>query len=201
MIGFLAEKITDFFIENNIIKDDEKSIYKYGSEITLSTALGFILVLVTSILSKNIINGITFLVCFGSVRIFSGGYHASTYLKCNLGLINTFILILIIQNSIASDNDNLLHIVIVVISFVIISIMSPIENKNKPLSDNENKRYKKICIILSIAWTLLSMILLMLNIKVYLIISITMFTNAILMIAEKIKQKLKEKENNEHENC
>jgi len=187
LIGFLAEKITDFFIKNNIIGVDDRPIYKYGSEIILSTMLGVILILIIGVLTKNITESVMFLLCFVSIRVFSGGYHANTYLKCNLIFIGVFILILILKNIVPNNIKIYIAVSLLAISGFVVALFSPVENKNKPLGNDEKIKNQKKSIFLSIIWTVIAIILLIFNIKLYIIIPITMFAIAISMIVEKIK--------------
>ena len=187
---FFAEKITDFFIKNNIVAADDRPIYKYGTEITLSTILGFFIVLTIGALSNNIINSVIFLFCFASIRIYSGGYHANTYLKCNVIYTSLFIIILILANTVFMNIDIYFNIILLITSVVFISIFSPIENKNKPLTAAEKTKNKKKSIFVSLIWAILSLILYVFHFKIYSIIVITMFVITILMIIEKTNQKI-----------
>ena len=186
MIGFLAEKAADFLVTKNIIEQDEKSVYKYGAEITLSTLLGFALILTVGAFSNNIIESVMFLLCCVSIRIYSGGYHADTYLQCNLTFISIFAAILLVKAIIPHNIVIYAAAAMSVLSFAIIFILSPVENKKKPLTSGEKVKYKKKSIILSVMWTLAALVLYIMNMQTYSAIPITMFTIAILMVVEKI---------------
>ena len=81
LINYLADVITDFCVENKIIPADERAIYKYGAEITISTLVGLFSILLVGVITGNIFESLMFLVCYVSVRIFAGGYHATTYYR------------------------------------------------------------------------------------------------------------------------
>ena len=186
MIEFLAEKITEYFLAKNIILSENKAIYKYGAEITISSLVGYILILMIGIVTHSFLNSIIFLLCFSSIRIFSGGYHADTYLKCNAKFVLLYFAIIGAEKIFPIKIAMYVGVLMVITSVLIMLILSPIENKNKPLTLEEKKEYRKKSIFLLIFWVLIGLVLLALDIKIWLIIFLTVFSIAISMVAEKI---------------
>lgn len=90
MINHISKIITNFFLQQKSISEDEKEIYQYGVEITISSILNILLILLLSILVRSVLSGIVFLVCFIYVRRYTGGYHAETYFRCNSALCITY---------------------------------------------------------------------------------------------------------------
>jgi accessory gene regulator protein AgrB len=87
-------------------------------------------------------------------------------------------------------------LILTIFSLIILFIFSPVENKNKPLTESEIEKYRKRSIILGIAWGLLSVLMLFIKLNTSRSISLTLFSTAILMIAE-INKKQKEFKNYE----
>ncbi len=83
MIKKLSTLISNQFVKRNIISEDAQDVYTYGVEITISSLIGFILVTTIGIIFKSLMQAIIFYVIFVALRSITGGYHASTYLKCN----------------------------------------------------------------------------------------------------------------------
>lgn len=189
LIRYLADRITDYFIRERIIPVEDKNIYRYGSEITISTFLGIGAIILIGIICNHIFDSILFLLCFIPIRIYAGGYHADTYLKCNLIFASVFISFLFIKNIIPPQFDFLISIFIMTASIIVIIIFSPIENKHKPLYGNEKIKYKKISIAVSSAWCVISIILYILSVTIYLSVALTLFIIAASMVVEKIKNK------------
>ena len=191
MIKYLADRITDYFIKEEIISIEEKNIYRYGSEVTISTILGISLIILIGLLSGQVSGSILFLLCFIPTRVYTGGYHADTYLECNLSFCAIFIVYLAVKNNIPARFDFFISITLIAVSLIIISVLSPVENKYKPLCEKEKIKYKVISIIISSGLSILAVISYMLKIGIYTSISLTLFFIAILMIAEKINIKKK----------
>ena len=61
-----------------------EAVYIYGAELLFSTALAAFSILLISFLAGKLFFGILFILIFVSLRIFVGGYHASTYRNCFL---------------------------------------------------------------------------------------------------------------------
>ena len=79
------------------------------------------------------------------------------------------------------------------LSAAVICILAPVENRNKPLTSGEKIKYKKKSVLLSVIWTLAALAMYIMDMQVYSAVPITMFTIAILMVVEKIKQNFKSK--------
>lgn len=97
MINYISKMITNFFLQQESISEDEKEIYQYGVEITISSILNILFVLLLSILFRSLLSGIVFLMCFIYVRRYTGGYHAETYFRCNSALCITYIVVFLIS--------------------------------------------------------------------------------------------------------
>ena len=97
MIILLSQKITSFLERNMSIESDMIDIYRYGIEVTLSSLLNITLVFTAGVLTGDILAGITFLGVFILLRSFTGGYHATTYMRCNTVMILTFLSVKIIS--------------------------------------------------------------------------------------------------------
>ena len=84
MINKISTLISNQFIKHKIISEDTKDIYKYGMEITISSLIGLIIVALVGIIFKALLQAMIFYVIFIVLRSTTGGFHATTYLKCNI---------------------------------------------------------------------------------------------------------------------
>ena len=58
MIQLLSKKILAFITKNTKIPIDETDVYKYGIEITISSVLNIVLIIILSLLLGNFVSGI-----------------------------------------------------------------------------------------------------------------------------------------------
>ena len=88
MIARISKMIANYLFKSEIISEHESEIYIYGFETILSGIIDLFITLFLGLLSKSLINSIVFFLMFVSMRIYTGGYHANTYLKCkDIGLL------------------------------------------------------------------------------------------------------------------
>lgn len=84
IITFLGKSISHFLCEKKVIAEQEVEIYQYGFEILISTALGLLITMAVGIVLHMFFLSVLYYVIFVTVRQWTGGYHADSYLKCNL---------------------------------------------------------------------------------------------------------------------
>lgn len=94
MIKRLSIRMTNKLIHEGVINEQYYDLYKYGIEITISSIIGFLLILVIGVICQNIICSLIYYVIFVCLRMLTGGFHATSYLKCNslFCLITIFVL-------------------------------------------------------------------------------------------------------------
>lgn len=188
-MNYLVSQIVNFITEQDVISDesDVQDFYRYGIEISISSLLNIVLVVIAGILIHHIIESIVFLTLFILIRSFTGGYHADTYFRCHLLMCTTFILTAL-ANSIFSNKFSLLIIIVLIcVTELIVSILGPIENKNKPIDDSKRIKLKIIGIVITLIINCTGLFLS----RSYLgtMIILTTFLIALLMIAAKIKER------------
>lgn len=182
----LVSRILDFMINNNVISTEsyELDFYRYGIEITLSSLINVILIFLIGIIAHRIYSSIIFLVVFILMRSLTGGFHADTYLKCNLITSLSFILLLVVYEIITKHFSLNVVIFIAILQSIIIALLSPIENINKPIGSKVV--YKIISTVLSLSLSILSIVLIINGINIGLIVLLTLALVSILMVFAKL---------------
>lgn len=182
MIKKLSTLISNQFVKRNIISEDAQDVYTYGVEITISSLIGFILVTITGVIFKSLMQAMIFYVIFVALRSMTSGYHASTYLKCNtiFSFISSFTLLF----SKASSKIHLSVGIITLFFLPAVAIflwLAPIENPNKPIEKKKRIYWKMSAVIVSVLLYILS-ILLYINQHIFesAVVIITVFVVSIL---------------------
>ena len=157
MIILLSQKITSFLERNMSIESDMIDIYRYGIEVTLSSLLNITLVFTAGVLTGDILAGITFLGVFILLRSFTGGYHATTYMRCNTVMILTFLSVKIISVFLVRQVLSTKLLFLFMFLFPII-IFSPVKNVHKVLSEQKRKINRILAIITYIVLSALSVV-------------------------------------------
>lgn len=202
MISYLSKKLSSFFIENNIIQAEDRKVYDYSIEILLSTMMNFVAVAILAILFGRIPETVCFLIGFMPLRSVAGGYHARNHLRC-LAILMTAYFIFIITLSVTPEWLTVIIIsVSTICSVLFIFLLAPVEDKNKPLSEDEKKIFKKksrmtiLCYSLAVAVIQLVPVLRVFalsivigNLTVSLSLLASLIRNKIsVMLAERVKQ-------------
>ena len=192
----IAHSFADYLCERKIIKPELHEIYVYGAELFFSSIITTALILLMGSLLGEIIKSIVFIAAFTLLRRFTGGYHASTYLKCKVITILAFLA------SLFSSQLFIvywwMYIMLLVTGNAIIFIIAPIENPNKPLDDADRLRFRRLSHVTFSAMTLCGLLSeFWLHIESR-ILFFSLLTVLVLMIIPKIK---KGATSNETESC
>ena len=148
MFRHLAEDIAFLLITRKIVKIEERDIYVYGLEVLLLNGSLLLLYLLISWLSGTMINFLAYMMFFFPLRIFSGGYHASTSEKCFVASTIMYIISVVIVKLLPDLYQDCYWTFTLIISVIIILIFAPLVNVNNPLNEFQRKRNRIIVLFL-----------------------------------------------------
>ena len=142
----ISSGIADMLWTQGIIQEDDIDKCKYGIDLFISSFLEIISILVIAAILGNFIETILLFVFFIPLRIYAGGYHADTKLKCYLISLVMYGFSYAIAKIVPSELFALINVVGTVFSLIIVLIKAPIIHTNKTVNDIERKNYRKISI-------------------------------------------------------
>lgn len=186
-------------LSNCIIKSVSKSIdidpefydyYKYGIEITISSIINISLILLFGLIIGSFLSAVCFLLCVIPLRQFCGGYHASTYFRCNSTFLLAFLIDYLIARILALVNIplNILE-TISLISVIPIILYAPVPNVHKSKNQVRDKKCHVISVILGVVISIISLLFFEANLFVSSLIITSQATVSILIILEIILQR------------
>lgn len=190
-MNWITSHILTYMVNAKVIPNEQKYLdfYRYGLEITISTVLNFVLILLIGIATQHLIESFVFLFSFVLLRMCAGGYHANTYLGCNLIMCTSFLSLIIIYDFIITKIDILFAAVSLVLFLSVAVAFCPVEHINKPInSESKRKKLKVLTIIVGFAFSTIGAILIYKNINIGVIILLTQILVSVLIIAEKIRK-------------
>ena len=182
----LAIKFVNRLISSSIIKKEDAEIYIYGFKEIVFVALNLITTIFIGLIFNKIFEVILFMITYIPIRVYAGGYHARTKLRCYifsvLMLISVcYILKLYLLKSYLSIG------ILAIISSGIILYLAPVEDKNKILDEIEIEVYTKRTIRnLIIVLIVLCITLIFNKINLSACICISLLCNGIMLILGKI---------------
>ncbi|HHU89594.1 MAG TPA: accessory gene regulator B family protein [Clostridiaceae bacterium] len=149
MLQKFSEQFTDFLLMKGIIESENREIYTYGFVALFSTAINTIIVLTIGIIAGIILESIFFVLMFGILRVYCGGYHAETHISCVLIFIGIYIAAMAIARLLPIEAQSVFSVFAGIISFFLIFLLAPIEHKNKPFIDDEEIKFRRMSRIIA----------------------------------------------------
>lgn len=155
-----SSKLIEFFVSNDLIKNEDKEIYKYAVNIILSSLIHIATVMIIGLCFNLFIESLVFYFSFIAIRKFAGGYHAKTPVRCYLFSFASNIIILCLVKWLSSNNTLFIFIFIIfeLLCVVLILLISPLDTENNPLTGQEKKMYRMLTSIITIFIFIISLL-------------------------------------------
>lgn len=169
-IAKLSRRIGDNLVRSNVVKAEDAEIYIYGINQILISVLNVFSALIIGLIFGVFFEILVFMAVYIPLRSYAGGYHARTPLRCYI-----FSVIMLIAVSLGLKYlciAEWVYYVIFALVIIIICVLSPVEDRNKPLDEIEHKIYKKRTIFVVVA-----------ELTIALLLKLVMFDNLFIAIA------------------
>lgn len=137
------EKFVSTMVEREIVKKDDKEIIIYGINTGIEIIINIITTIILGLIFRLIFESIIFLISFSAIRIYAGGYHAKTALRCYFMSSGTIAVILSIVKFTPIEYIVSISIILLLLSTAIIVRYAPVETSNKSLDEKEQKHYRR----------------------------------------------------------
>lgn len=150
----MLNKCADFCVrlleKHYSIDCDDRPIYVYGFELLFSTLFSLSSVTLISCLLGHAAYALFFVLFFFTLRLFCGGYHASTYAKCFLITNLTFLSTIAYTEIVLRLDLTPIMPFLFLLAAAVIWIFSPVKNENHPCSEKTFRKNKIIsrCLII-----------------------------------------------------
>lgn len=144
MIQAMAQKIGGTFVKRSIIKEEDIKVYTHGLELMLSELISSILVITIGITMGKTMEVLLYLVTFTCIRVYAGGYHASSYRNCITIFCVCAYFIFVLTGWMHQMRSLEVIAVALIIADIIIFLLAPVEDRRKSLDRQERRRYQNI---------------------------------------------------------
>jgi len=146
-----------------IIQEEDIDTCRYGLDVFISSSLEIVSILIIAALVGNLFEAVLLFVAFIPLRVYAGGYHADTRLKCYVISLGVYGLLTLLTLMISKEVYATVNIILTLTALVTVLTSAPVIHKNKSVSEVERKHYRKfsitICLIESIIILILTVIL------------------------------------------
>ena len=156
----LSRRFVEFMLENKIIPEQDKEIYRFGCVLMVRIILNVLTLLFIGTCFNMIVESITFLICSLMLRSYSGGFHSDNPVICFLiSVLATISMLFVIKSGMWSVQFSC---ALIVLSIGVILRYAPVEHKNKPLEEIERKIYRKrlwgiVCVLIFVMFMFIFM--------------------------------------------
>jgi len=120
--------------------------YYYGFQIIIGGINKFILLIISGLLLNILPQLLLTTLSFVPLRLFSGGLHLNNYTKCLYFSLLTFIVFGLLAKYIILNQ--FITMLIFIFVFILILIYAPVEHPNRPLKENEKRKFKVIALFI-----------------------------------------------------
>ncbi len=151
MITKLAETAANVLCKYDTVTQDNRELYIYGFYILISKTLYFLVAVILGIIFKIVLESVAFYIMFAVIREYAGGIHASTECACMI-FTSLSLFVCTVAMKVCIDYSLLaLPIIELILSAMCILALSPLDTKEKQLTEEEKKVYRrKTCLFMAI---------------------------------------------------
>lgn len=143
MITKLASNITEALCALAVIEDEDRELYIYGFFVLLSHGFFFVISAIFGILFGTLWESIVFYIMFSILRRYAGGFHASRESICTLCTTIALFMSSAGISILEKAGGVVLPLLMIVLGTVVISLLSPLDSEEKPLTQNECQYYRR----------------------------------------------------------
>ena len=137
----MTRRILEWLYKLGYVNESNDKIIELGLQRIKSTFASITFLAIVSWLMGDIIVGLLFELTYIPIRIYAGGYHASSKRRCECLSYGSLLLCMILIFYVPMKME-IIH-VLLVFSGGIILLQSPIESSNKRLNSVEKKVYRR----------------------------------------------------------
>lgn len=187
MFAKVSEYLTQQLENENVISSDNRELYRYGFQNGMILTLNFVTSILIGVIVGKVVDSIFLLAAYMPLRSYAGGHHSSSSGKCYI--VSSFIMIIwmcLLKFQILPTSC---CVIMLIVGLAVCIMLAPVEDKNKPLDEDEIRIYRKRSFAVLLIEICVWLIFVLLIHKFEQVIPIVIFTEAIMLVAGKLKNK------------
>lgn len=186
----IANNLATFLIRHNVVSEKDREVYAFGFQAVISRIGTVAYLTIAGLVLGAVPEAVVFYFTFMLSRKYAGGYHASTYIRCNATYLCTFAASVgLYRFSLLWQYAGVFVSVLLVFAVVTVWVFSPIENPNNPIKLGKRWSYRLYSLLLTGGGCLVAVLLLVLGFSIHRMVAITMAVAAVYMYVEVIKRR------------
>lgn len=151
----LAHTLALRSVDKGLVSHAQAEVYEYGLVLIMTSALSFSVALVWGLAFQCLAEVMAFLAVFIPLRMFTGGYHASSHLRCILMFIGILAILKLFIEWIPTYLIASITVIVSLFTLFIVFLYAPIQHPNAPIRDSDRPKFKRIARLVCLINTLL----------------------------------------------
>ena len=143
MIYKTSRHITDKLIRHGRVDSDDRELFEYGIFLVISQIIYALVCIICGIVFKCIAESLVLYVSFNFARKYSGGFHASTELRCFIISSLSILCSVSLIKTFEIKDLCVPFIILLAAASAVIIIFSPLDTDEKPLTEDEKVLFRK----------------------------------------------------------
>ena len=143
MIYKTSRHITDKLIKHGRVDSDDRELFEYGIFLVISQIIYALVCIICGIVFKCIAESLVLYVSFNFARKYSGGFHASTELRCFIISSLSILCSVSLIKTFEIKDLRVPFIIFLAAASAVIIIFSPLDTDEKPLTKDEKVLFRK----------------------------------------------------------
>lgn len=184
MVNRVCNNLARYLSKKNVVEECDVPIYAFGFEALFASVFGTLLIATIGLLLDQGVNTIVFIIIFALTRSYSGGYHASSHLRCNLSVVIVYLITIVLSETIVVSNMTYTIVIFFLFYLSVIMKFAPVPNSHKQMSDAESKEFREKVLVLSAIWAIAAVVFSFVEIRIAITISVTLLSIAVLIVIQ-----------------
>lgn len=140
----LAQFTADRLADRGVIQEKDVPVYRYGLEAIYSSTLELVSILFLAVILGNFWQTVAFFLAFIPLRVYAGGYHASTRLRCFLVSLVVYGVFAVALILVPTDWYRMLALIGCAWAGWVIWRRAPVVHHNRRVSPAARQHYRRI---------------------------------------------------------
>ena len=179
--------MTQMLVTSSLIEEGDWELYSYGFFMIIGRIYYFFVTVVTGLLMGIPFESALFYVVFMVLRTYAGGVHAKTEIACSVLTTLAMISSVLGIKQLELLDNSLFPLLMLGTGSLCILLFSPMDTNEKPLDEQEQGKYKAICVVIVLMCIIVALISQLFSIhRIFYAIVCSIFLESILLIVGKI---------------
>ena len=162
MIKRLSQSLAKTIVNSGAGRNNSTAAIAFGLELIFTYLFGTAILMVISVLCRQPLAWLVFLLGFAPLRTTAGGFHAKTQLSCFVVSSAIFLLSMIISFFLSWTTT--VYLLVSTLTLILVLLVSPVEAINKKLTKEQRSKNRTRSLIISVVNIVITLLFCVMNV-------------------------------------